>query len=570
MMRRYCGDVSLKDVGKKIKIFGWVRRVRDLGGVVFVNVRDITGEIQCVIEPEAEYYEAAKALGTQYVVEIEGVVRKRPESMINKDMKTGETEVVINRLKVLNTSPTPPFLPEDTVEVSEEVRLRYRFLDLRRPWLQSNIIKRSKLMKHVRDFLYSKGFHEIDTPYLTKSTPEGARDYVVPSRIHKGKFYALPQSPQLYKQVLMSSGFDKYFQIARCFRDEDLRADRQPEFTQIDLEMSFVDVEDVLNLTESLVEYVFDKLIGLKVKRPFLRLSYKDAIENYGSDKPDLRYRSKLIDFTPHLEKSGFRVAEGIINSGGKIIGVRTGKSLSRKEIEKIQDEIKKEGAAGLLWFKSDGEKLTGQLSKFIKGDFEPGTYLLVGEKTPKVYNLAGMLRDLVNKRFEEKEDELSILWVVDFPLFERNEETGQLEPAHHIFTMPREDTLKYLENQPDKVIGKQYDLVINGIELGSGSIRNHDKNMQIKLLKMIGFDDERIERNFGFLLEALEYGAPPHGGIALGFDRLLAVMLGLDSIRDVIPFPKTTSAQALYEGAPDYISEEQLKELHLKIRSDD
>ena len=570
MTRRYCGDVSLKDTGKEIKIFGWVRRVRDLGGVIFVNVRDISGEIQCVIEPGAEYYDAAKTLGTQYVVEIEGVVQKRPESMINKDMKTGEVEVVINRLKVLNTSPTPPFLPEDTVEVSEEVRLRYRFLDLRRPRLQSNIIKRSKLMKHVRDFLYSKGFHEIDTPYLTKSTPEGARDYVVPSRIHKGKFYALPQSPQLYKQVLMSSGFDRYFQIARCFRDEDLRADRQPEFTQIDLEMSFVDVEDVLNLTESLVEYVFEKLIGVKVKRPFLRLSYKDAIENYGSDKPDLRYRSRLIDFTPYLEKSGFKVAEGIIKSGGKIIGVRTEKSLSRKEIEKIQDEIKKEGAAGLLWFKSDGGKLTGQLSKFIKGDFEPGTYLLVGEKAPKVYKLAGVLRNIVNKRFEKKEDELSILWVVDFPLFERNEETGQLEPAHHIFTMPKEGTLKYLENHPDKVIGKQYDLVINGIELGSGSIRNHDKNMQIKLLKMIGFDDERIERNFGFLLEALEYGAPPHGGIALGFDRLLAVMLGLDSIRDVIPFPKTTSAQALYEGAPDYISEEQLKELHLKIRSDD
>ncbi len=569
-MRHYCGEVTLENEGKRIKLFGWVRRVRDLGGLIFINVRDITGEIQCVIEPESEYYKMAKELASQYVVEIEGLVRKRPDSMVNPDMKTGEVEVVIEELKILNTSPTPPFLPEDIVDVSEEVRLRYRFLDLRRPQLQFNILKRSQLMKHVRDYLYHHGFNEIDTPYLTKSTPEGARDYVVPSRIHKGKFYALPQSPQLYKQVLMSAGFDRYFQIARCFRDEDLRADRQPEFTQIDIEMSFVDIEDVLTLTEGLIEYVFDKLIGVHVKKPFLRLSYEESMKNYGSDKPDLRYNSKLIDFTPYLETSGFKVAESIISSGGKIVGVRTEKLLSRKEIENLQNEIKKEGAGGLLWFKSDGEKLTGQLSKFLSGHFDPGTYLLVGDKEPKVYKLGGVLRNLVNRQFEKKEKEFSILWVVDFPLFERNEETGALEPAHHIFTMPREDTLKYLRDEPEKVIGKQYDLVINGIELGSGSIRNHDKNLQVELLKMIGIDENRIQSNFGFLLEALEYGAPPHGGIALGFDRLLAVMLGLDSIRDVIPFPKTTSAQALYEGAPDYISEEQLKELHLEIKRDD
>ncbi len=569
-MRYYCGEVTLKDNGKKVKLYGWVRRVRDLGGLMFLNIRDIKGEIQCVIEPESPYYELAKRLGSQYVVEIEGTVRKRPEDMINRDMETGEIEVVIEKLKVLNTSPTPPFMPEDIVDVSEEVRLRYRFLDLRRPKLQNNIVQRSLLMKYVRDYMYKNGFNEIDTPYLTKSTPEGARDYVVPSRIHTGKFYALPQSPQLYKQVLMSAGFDRYFQIARCFRDEDLRADRQPEFTQIDIEMSFIDIEDILSLTEGLIEHVFDKLLGVRVKKPFLRLSYAKAMEDYGSDKPDLRYPSKLIDFTSYLEKSGFKVAESIIHSGGKIIGVRTKQFLSRKEIDNIQEMIKKEGAGGLLWFKSDGEKLSGQLSKFLDDKFAEGTYLLVGDKPPKVYKLAGVLRNFVNSKYEEKIKDLAILWVTDFPLFERNEETGDLEPAHHIFTMPKEESIKFLDSEPEKVIGKQYDLVINGIELGSGSIRNHNKDMQIKLLKMIGIDDDRIQDNFGFLLEALEYGAPPHGGIALGFDRLLAVMLGLDSIRDVIPFPKTTSAQSLYEKAPDYISEAQLKELHLEIKKED
>ncbi len=565
-MRTYCGEVSLEHIDREISVSGWVRRVRDLGGVIFINIRDISGEVQCVVEPDSPYYDTAKSLGSQYVVQIKGTVRKRPKNMVNKDMKTGEVEIVINDLQVLNESPTPPFLPEDIVDVSEEVRLRYRFLDLRRPKLQNNIVKRSQLMKLVRDFLYEHGFYEIDTPYLTKSTPEGARDYVVPSRLHPGKFYALPQSPQLYKQILMSAGFDRYFQIARCFRDEDLRADRQPEFTQIDLEMSFVDVEDVLSLIEGLITHVFDKLIGVKLKRPFLRLSYAKSMELYGSDKPDLRYSNTLIDFTDTLSGRGFKVADSIIENGGKIIGVRTGKNLSRKEIDNLQNAIKKEGAGGLLWFKSDGQKLSGQIAKFISGQFEEGTYLLVGDKPDRVYRLAGTLRNLVNYRFEEKTSPFAVLWVTDFPLFEKNPDTGALEPAHHIFTMPTEDTIEFLDTEPEKVIGKQYDLVINGIEMGSGSIRNHRKELQIKLLKMIGIDDKRIEENFGFLLEALEYGAPPHGGIAIGFDRLLAVMLGLESIRDVIAFPKTTSAQALYEKAPDFISEEQLRELHLKI----
>ncbi len=569
MNREYAGKLNEKFTGESVNICGWIKKIRNLGGVIFINVRDISGEVQVIVEPDNPMYKKCQSLGTQYVISIDGLVRKRPDNMINTSMKTGAIEIVAKNVQILNTSPTPPFVVDDNTNAQEELKLRYRFLDLRRPVMQKNIIKRSQLMKAIRDFLYSEDFYEIDTPMLTKSTPEGARDFVVPSRIYRGKFYALPQSPQIYKQVLMSSGFDRYFQIARCFRDEDLRSDRQPEFTQVDLEMSFVDMADILSLTEKLLQYIYMTISGIKLDMPFLRLTYEKAMQEYGSDKPDLRYKNKLIDFTDYFEHSNFRITADIIAKGGKVIGVSTEKILSRAQIEYVTEEIKKEGAAGLLWFKVQDGKLQGQVSKYISGSFENGTYLIVADKMENVYKLAGILRNIVTRNYEKPVRELSILWVINFPLFEKDEQTGLVEPAHHIFTMPTDETIEMLDKDILKVIGRQYDLVINGIEMGSGSIRVHRRDLQEKLLRLIGLSEKRIHENFGFLLEALEYGAPPHGGIALGFDRLLAVMLGLSSIRDVIPFPKTTTAQALFEKAPDNLTERQLKELHLKIIED-
>jgi len=568
-----CGELTLNNIGEKVVLAGWVRRVRDLGGLIFIDLRDRYGRTQLVVEPDKkDTFEIAKSLGMQYVIRAEGRVRKRPEDMINPELSTGEIEVVVEKLEVLNDTPLLPFVIEDDVNIQEDTRLRWRFLDLRRPKMQQNIIIRHNTLQAVRNFLSSENFIEIETPFLTKSTPEGARDFLVPSRNFPGKFYALPQSPQLYKQVLMSAGFDKYFQIVKCFRDEDLRQDRQPEFTQIDLEMSFVDMDDVLSLTERMLEYVFDKVLHQKLETPFPRISYEDALKRYGSDKPDLRIKEEIHNFTEVFRGSGFGVLENIIQNKGIVLGIRSPRDFSRKEIDELKDFIIKEGGAGLLWFKVKAGSLHGQLAKYVnieKISLEEGTYFIIaGDNKPTTYLLAGKLREKVCDISQEKK--INFLWVIDFPLFEWNEEENRIEPAHHMFTMPYEDQIHLLDKDPLKVIGKQYDLVLNGVELASGSIRVHKRELQEKIMEIIGLGKQEREKRFGFLLEALEYGAPPHGGIAFGFDRLVAMMLGIGSIRDVIAFPKTTTAQALFEKAPDTVDKEQLKELHIKVIDQD
>jgi len=570
MLRTHtCGELRKNNVGENVTLAGWVRRVRDLGGLVFIDLRDRYGVTQAVVEPQnEEVFKIAKKLNSQDVVQVVGVVRKRPADMVNPDLATGEVEVLIKNIRVLNESKTPPFPVEDETNASEETRLRWRFLDLRRPIMQKNIILKHRFMQSVRNFLTKEGFIEIETPFLTKSTPEGARDFIVPSRIYPGKFYALPQSPQLYKQILMVSGFDRYFQIVRCFRDEDLRADRQPEFTQIDLEMSFVDVDDVLSLVERMMKSVLDEVMGIDIQIPFERLTYHEAIRRFGIDKPDLRFGMELEDLTNKFKNTEFRILRDVLDNGGKVVGIKVPRNLSRKQIEELTEFAKSQGAGGLLWFKFESGKTSGQLSKYV--NFIPegsGTYLLIADKDPAAFKIAGLLRLEVAKRFKLiNENQLKFLWIVDFPLYEINEDTGELEPAHHMFTHPKEDTLQFLDTDPLKVIAKQYDLVLNGVELASGSIRVHRRELQEKIMEKIGFTKERMESRFGFLLEALEYGAPPHGGIAVGFDRFVAIFAGRESIRDVIPFPKTTKAQALFEGAPSSVDEQQLRELHIQV----
>jgi len=569
-----CGDLRAEHVGSKVTLAGWVRRARDLGGLLFVDLRDRYGQTQVVFEPGTDVFEKAKELGQQDVIQVKGIVRKRPEDQINRSLPTGEIEVLAESLVVLNESKTPAFPIEDEINVSEEVRLRWRFLDLRRPEMQKNLILRHRAAQATRNYLSSAGLVEIETPFLTKSTPEGARDFLVPSRIYPGKFYALPQSPQLYKQVLMSSGFDGYFQIARCFRDEDLRADRQPEFTQIDLEMSFADVDDVLDLTEGLMAHIFREVLGIEIERPFPRMTYSEAMERYGIDKPDTRYGMELFDLTDFFRDTDFRVVRSAIEDGGRVIGFRVDRELSRREIDDLTERAKELGAGGLLWLSSKEGQLRGPLAKFI--DREKGLKLLGGEgktalllagKKEKILEIGGALRIEVAKRFGLIPDgKWNFLWVLDFPLFVWNEEEKRIEPAHHMFSMPQDEFLDYLESEPLKVVGKIYDLVLNGVELGSGSIRVHRRDIQEKIMEIAGIPAEERQKRFGFLLEALEYGTPPHGGIALGFDRMVAMMAGRESIRDVIAFPKTTKGQALYEGAPSDVSEEQLRELHIRV----
>lgn len=570
-----CGELRSADIGKEVVLNGWAASVRDHGGLVFVNLRDRYGITQVVVDPKTtpNLIDDAKSLRSEDVLSIKGKLRGRPESQANAKMPTGEVELLVSELNILNRAKTPPFEIEDDTNAAEELRLKYRYLDLRRPVLQKMLMLRHKTAQLVRNYLSDKNFLEVETPILTKSTPEGARDYLVPSRISKGKFYALPQSPQLFKQLLMVSGFDRYFQIVKCFRDEDLRADRQPEFTQIDCEMSFIDREDIYNIMEGLVSLLWKEVKGIELKRPFDRLSYKDAIEKYGSDRPDRRIPWELNDVTSIFKDSGFKAFAGAVASGGivKAMNVKGfADKFSRKELDSAGEFVKAYGAKGVASLKgidkflSDKEK--GALTKQLNIGAND-LVLLVADKPKIVNDSLGALRVELGKKFKTfDEKKLDVLWVTDFPLMEYDEKDQRHVSLHHPFTAPNPEDLQLLDKDPSKVRALAYDVVVNGSEIGGGSIRIHDRAIQQKIFDLLKITREEAVKRFGFLLEALEYGAPPHGGIAFGLDRIIMLLAGTESIRDVIAFPKTTSASCLMTDAPSDVDPAQLKELGIKV----
>ncbi len=577
-----CGDLRETDKGKSVNLAGWVRRVRDLGGLTFIDLRDRYGRTQVVFE-EPDLAEKAKSLGREFFIGITGTVRLRPEKDRNPEMPTGDIEVAADGLVILGESKTPPFLVEDETDAAEELRLRYRYIDLRRPRMIRNLVTRNRAAAIVRNCLWERGFLEIETPLLAKSTPEGARDFLVPCRLQKGKFYALPQSPQIYKQILVIAGVDKYFQIVKCLRDEDLRADRQPEFTQIDIEMALATPDAVYELVEEFMSRLFGEILGVDLKPPFPRLTYAEAMARYGSDKPDLRFGMELKNLTETYRGKGFGILDGIISDSGIVLGIEAHCELSRKEIDNYTSFVQGLGAGGLLWFRPPD---SGPLAKYTdKGLVKEGNTLLVlAGKTPAIQSIAGAMRlKLAKDKNMIPKNTFNALWVQDFPLFEWNEEECRIQPMHHVFTNPNPDDLGKLaeleafNSQPNEsaqpphsllngIRGLQYDLVINGAELGSGSIRCHDPELQRRLLRIAGLNPD----NFSFLLEALEYGAPPHGGIAMGFDRIVAMLCGEESIREVIAFPKTTSGSGLMEGSPSEVEEGQLKELGIKLTEEE
>ncbi len=579
----YCGEIDLSFIGKKICLAGWVHRIRHHGSLIFVDLRDRSGIIQLVFDPSTsqEAYEKADSLGIEWVILVEGVVRERPEGMKNPKIKTGDIEVEVLNIKIENTSKTLPFNLWNN-DVDENIRLRYRYLDLRRDKMQEKFLLRHKFFLSIRNFLDKRGFIEIETPNLIVSTPEGARDFIIPSRLQRGKFYALPQSPQLFKQLLMVAGFDKYFQIARCFRDEDLRADRQPEFTQLDLEMSFVDQEDIFRVIEELFIHVLKEVFSLEIKIPFPRLTYEEAQENYGTDKPDLRYDMKIMDFTQTFSSLSLDFLQKIISEGGNIKGIiLKGIQPSRKEWEIISEKSKSYGAPGIIWFSKTSGELRSSIKKYIEENFETkfnnsvpikdgdSLLLLAGDKH-EILKILGRIRLDLCEFFKIKpKEELYFLWITDFPLFEREKDTGRIVAEHHPFTSPKEEDLNLIDIDPLRVRAQCYDLVLNGVELGSGSIRIHKREIQEKIFKILNLSQEEIEKRFGFLLEAFEYGAPPHGGIALGLDRIISILTKSNSLRDVIAFPKTQSGTCLLTGAPSQVDPEQLKEVHISILSE-
>ncbi|MBP2652966.1 MAG: Aspartyl-tRNA synthetase [Firmicutes bacterium] len=577
-----CGDLNSKLDGQEVVLCGWVSRRRDHGGLIFVDLRDRSGMVQVVFSPEVAEtaFRKAETVRNEYVLAIRGTVKLRDKDTVNANMPTGEIEISGQELRILNAAKTPPFYIQDDIDVDETLRLKYRYLDLRRPEMQRNMILRHRVTKLMRDFFDRNNFMEIETPILIKSTPEGARDYLVPSRVNPGKFFALPQSPQIYKQILMVAGFERYFQIARCFRDEDLRADRQPEFTQLDIEISFIDREEMLTMMEEMIAYLFKEAIGVEVSTPFMRLSYEDAMNKYGSDKPDLRFDMELIDISDAVKGSEFKVFESMLSSGGRVKAIKVpGYShIPRKELDGLVEYVSTYGGKGLAWMCYTPDGIKSQITKFFSGaivdkitvatNAVEGDLLLIMADQPEVVNPAlGQLRLEMARRLNMIDSaKLTFLWVVDFPMFEYDTEEKRWVAMHHMFTSPRDEDVEFLENNPGQMRAKAYDMVLNGTEIGGGSIRIYQRELQERIFKAIGFSTEEATEKFGYLLEAFDYGTPPHGGIAFGLDRLLMLMAGRSSIRDVIPFPKTQSATDLMAQAPGSVSSRQLKDLSIKL----
>lgn len=579
-----CGVLSKKNIGDEVILSGWVQRRRDLGGLIFVDLRDITGIMQIVFDNDISQvaFENAEQLGSEYVITIKGKVYERES--INPNMPTGEIEVFAEEMEILNQSETPPIYIKDDDDVSENLRLKYRYLDLRKSTMQGNLMLRHKTAQIVRNFLSDEGFLEVETPMLTKTTPEGARDYLVPSRINPGKFYALPQSPQLFKQLLMVSGMEKYFQIVKCFRDEDLRADRQPEFTQIDLEMSFVDIDDVIEVNERLLRKIFKEILNIDIHLPIDRITYREAMERFGSDKPDIRFGFELVDLNETVKNCGFKIFTSAVENGGAVKAINVkghGDKFSRKDITKLEDYIKDYGAKGLAWVKITGDGITSPIAKFFTDEemesilrvmdaSEGDLILFVADKTQVVYDSLGHLRVEIAKRLDMlNKDEFKLVWVTEFPLFEYDEEEGRYVAKHHPFTSPMDEDIEIMESNPDKVRAKAYDIVLNGHEIGGGSIRIHTSGLQQKMFKALGFAEDEAQEKFGFLLDAFRYGTPPHGGIAYGLDRLVMILAKEDNIRQVIAFPKTQNATCPLTDAPTFADEKQLSELNIAVIGD-
>jgi aspartyl-tRNA synthetase len=572
-----------KDVGSEVILMGWVNGRRDLGGLIFVDLRDREGLTQVVFDPVESgiCHEKAAMLRGEWVVAVSGIVAPRVPGQENSALATGEIEIRARELKILNRAETPPFQVDGSVDASEALRLKYRYLELRRPHVYKALYRRHQMASCIRQCLNAQGFIDVETPFLTKSTPEGARDYLVPSRVNKGLFYALPQSPQLFKQLLMVGGFEKYYQIVRCFRDEDLRADRQPEFTQVDIEMSFVEEEDVMGVCETMISDLFEKVLGRKVSLPIRRMTYGEAMALYGTDRPDLRFGMPMADITEPAGKSGFTVFRKVVEGGGRVKALAVpggGAAFSRKGLDELAKEAEALGAKGLAWAKVLASGWQSSLDKFFEAGAksavneacqakEGDLILMIADRPKAAAAITGGLRLLVAKRLGMiPADDFALVWITEFPLFEFNEDENRLEAVHHPFTSPNLDDLDLLEKDPERVRARAYDLVLNGVEIGGGSIRIHDPEMQQRVFSLLGISEAEAKAKFGFLIEALRYGAPPHGGVAFGLDRLAALLLGASSIREVIAFPKTTTAQCLMTNAPSQVSEEQLKELGLSL----